>query len=257
MKYLRITAYLTITACILIFALSAVSAQQTATSRSKAQNATNTSANAGDKGLVASGTAVNAELVSAVDARKSRVGDQVVLKTRESIRNSDQRIEKGARLIGRITEIQQKTKENGQSRIGMIFERIEGKNISAPISLSIVSISNPRAAASSGDAFGGDMAASSSSSATGSSVGLLGGVGKTVGGVVNTAAQATGSVVGATTQTVAGTAGTLGRTIGGIHISNSARGSVSGSTTLSSENKNLRLAQGTTFNVTFNSEVRN
>lgn len=218
-----------------------------------------------------SGTSLTAELQSTVDVKKSRVGDQVVLKTTKAIKQRGETIiPKGTNLIGRITEVQQKTKQNGASRIGMVFDRIQGKNLSAPISASIVSVTNAQASSSLGDTLDTGIAGSSSSSGRvssgGSSAGgggLLGGVTNTVGGVAgsatntvggvaNTAGQTVGTVTNTAGQTLGNTAGTVGRTINGIQISNSVGGSAQGSTTLSSPNNNLKLEKGVTFQLRFN-----
>src|SRR5688500_9311514 len=74
-----------------------------------------------------SGARIDAELQKTIDVNKARVGDSVVLKTTKTIKQDGAVIvPKGATLIGRITEVQRRTKENSQSRIGMLFERIEG-----------------------------------------------------------------------------------------------------------------------------------
>jgi hypothetical protein len=218
-----------------------------------------------------SGTSLTAELQSTVDVKKARVGDQVVLKTTKAIKQRGETIiPKGTSLIGRITEVQQKTKQNGASRIGMIFDRIQGKNLSAPINASIVSVTNAQAGGSLGDTLDTGIAGSSSSSgraSTGGSSsgggGLLGGVTNTVGGVAgtatntvggvaNTAGQTAGNVTNTAGQTLGNTAGTLGRTINGIQISNSVSGSAQGSTTLSSPGNNIKLEKGVTFQLRFN-----
>jgi hypothetical protein len=212
-----------------------------------------------------SGSRIQAELQNDVDVKRSKVGDQVVLKTTKAIeRGRDTLIPKGTNLIGRITEVQQRTKDNASSRIGMIFDRIEGKNLSAPISASIVSITNAQAAASAGDltdtGLSGGTSASSSVSGEGSGTrgGLLGGVTSTVGGVAGTATRAVGGVtntaaqtVGSVTNTAGSTTGTLGRTLGGIQISQSASGTARSSTTLSSPNRNLKLEKGVMFQLQF------
>lgn len=217
-----------------------------------------------------SGSSIQAELQNAVDVKKSRVGDQVVLKTTKAIKQGRETvIPKGTTLIGKITEVQQKTKDNTFSRIGMVFNRIEGKNLSAPISASIVSITSAQAATSLADTMDTGLSGGTSSSGsvsrggTGSGGGLLGsatstvgGVAgtatQTVGGVTNTAVQTVGSVTNTAGQTVGATTGTLGRTINGIQLSQSVSGSAQSSTTLSSPNKNIRLDKGVMFQLKFN-----
>jgi hypothetical protein len=217
-----------------------------------------------EKVLLQSGTNIEAQLQSALDVKKSKVGDEVVLKTTKSIKqNGETVIPKGANLVGRITEIQQKTKNGGESRIGMIFDRIEGKNLNAPISASIVSVVNTATKANVADIASSDASSSTTSSggtSTGSSSGggLLGGVTNTVGGVVNTTTQTVGGVANTAGQTVGDATRQVGLpTTGGIQISKSVSGSAKGSTTLSSQDKNLRLEKGATFQIRLNSSVEN
>jgi hypothetical protein len=152
----------------------------------------------------------------------------------------------------------------------MVFDRIEGKNLSAPISASIVSITNAQAAAGVGDTLDTGLSGSTSSSGSvsrgGSSGsgggGLLGGVTNTAGSVAGTATQTVGGVTNTATQTVGGvtstagqaagsTTGTLARTINGIQISQSVSGSAQSSTTLSSPNRNIKLEKGVMFQLQF------
>ncbi len=253
MKSLTILSYL------LVFAALNAFGQTQAKNSASGKASSNTSIQKQQGEIVSAGTITNAELTNAIDVRKSKVGDSVVLKTTKSIKqNGETVIPKGTRLVGRITEIQQKSKENGQSRIGMLIDRIEGNQISAPINVSLISMAT--AAANVSDVFASDSSSTSSNStargSTGSG-GLLNGVTNTVGGVVNTATQTAGSVVGTASQTIGNTTGTLGRTVNGIQLSQSASGSASGSTMLSSQNKNLRIEKGASFNVRFDGNVQN
>lgn len=213
--------------------------------------------------ILNAGTRLEAQLQSAVDVRRSKVGDEVVLKTTKSVRQDGEVVvPKGTRLIGRVTEIQRKTKENGTSRIGMVFDRIEGKNLSAPINASIVSVVAAQATATAGDVFAGDASGTSTtsgraSSGGGGSGGLLGGVGSTVGGVVNTTASTVGGVANTAATTVGGATNTLGRTVGGLQVSQSAAGSATGSSTISSQDKNLRMEKGATLQLTVIGSVQN
>jgi len=220
---------------------------------------------------IESGTNIEAELQSTVDVKKARVGDQVILKTTKAVKRGGQTVvPKGTSLIGRVTEVQEKTKENAASRIGLIFERAQNKDLSAPINASIVSITSSQTNASLGDTIDTGVTGSSASSGrvgsgTGGSTGagLLGGVtntvggvtngaAQTVGGVANTAGQAIGGVTETASRTVGGAAGSARQTISGINISPSANGTVQNSTTLSSPNKNIKLDKGVMFQLRFN-----
>ncbi|HKX82870.1 MAG TPA: hypothetical protein VJL58_01510 [Pyrinomonadaceae bacterium] len=213
-----------------------------------------------------SDTRLDAQLQSTLDVKSAKVGDEVAFKTTKAVKqNGETVIQKGSMVYGRITEVQQRTSSNAMSKIGLVFDRIEGKDLSAPISASIVSVTNIAGRAAVDDTLGSDIAGSSTTSARttssgGSGGGLLGGVGSTVGntvgGVLNTTTQTAGSVVGTAGNTVGTTTGTVGRTVGGIQISSSANASANSSTTLSSPNKNLRLEKGLLFQLNVDGQAR-
>jgi hypothetical protein len=205
--------------------------------------------------VLQSGTSIEAQLQQTLDVNKAAVGDEVVLTTTKTIKQNGQTVvQKGSRLIGRVTEVQQRTKQNAQSKLGVVFDRIEGKNLSAPISASIVSITQAAVNTSVGDTLNSDISGSSTSSGSvsrsGGGGGLLGGVTNTVGGVVNSTTNTAGQTLGGTTQT-------LGRTLNGIQLTQSADANAAGSTTLSSQNKNLRIEKGVTFQLRLTESVEN
>lgn len=210
----------------------------------------------GRRVALAPGTNISAELQKTLDVGNARVGDQISLKTTQAIKqNGEVVVPKGSTLIGRVTEVQRRTKENAQSRLGMVFERIQGKRLSIPLSATLVSITNVASRASANDSLMTDVAGSSQTTAStsrtsgGGGAGLLGGVTNTVGGLVNTTTQTVGTVTNTAGQTLNTTTGTIGRGLSGVQISTSASGSAHSSTTLSSANKNLRVEKGATFHL--------
>ncbi len=260
MKRIILTAGLS-----LVFGL-AVSAQTANTSaRGEASNQTSSAASARNKSInLDSGTRLAGELQSTLDARKAKVGDQVVLKTTQAIKSQGRTVVgKGSRLIGHVTEVSQKSKSNGESRVGLLFDRLEGGSLNMPIAATITSVVNGagRARANDQDIFASDASSAtssraSSSSSRGSSAnngGVLGGVvnstTSTVGNVVGGTTAAVGSTVDATTNVVGNTATGAGRSLGGIQISQSSNTSVEGSSVLSLQGGNLRLEKGATFNL--------
>ena len=236
---------------ITILACVCISAGQTRTSAKQAPPAD--APNDGRRVTLASGTSITAELQKTLDVENARVGDQISLRTTQSIRqNGEVVVPKGSTLIGRVTEVQRRTKENTQSRIGMVFEKIEGKQVSMPLSATIVSITNVAAVASASDSLMTDTGGSSQTTASSSRTsggGLLGGVSNTVGGLVGTTTQTVGTVTGTAGQILGTTTGAVGRGLSGLQISASASGSANSSTTLSSANKNLRVEKGATFHI--------
>jgi hypothetical protein len=248
----------------LILLLSVASfAQKTKDTNPVSLEPTDKEANTSDKKvLLQSGTSLEGQLQSTLDVKNAKVGDQVMLKTTKSIKQDGATVvPKGTNLIGRITEVQQKSKQNKTSRIGMIFDRIEGKNLAAPISASIVAITNTAANANVGDVLSSSSSSSTSSSggtsSGGSGGGLLGGATNTVGGVANTATNTVGGVTNTAGQTVGGVTQPLGNTVNGIQISKSVSGSAQTSSTISAQDKNLRLEKGTTFHLQLNKSVQN
>lgn len=234
------------------------SAQESST-RARTTASSRSSVKQGDGGLqIASGTRLAAQLENTLDVKKARVGDRVVLRTTETIKSNGQVVaKKGARLVGHVTEVQQRTKASAESRIGLVFDQLESGSLRTPISATITSITqaNTRARTSDED-FGADAGMSSTTSARGgtnsNNGGLLGGVTGTVGGVVDSTTRATGDVVSGTTGTVGGAANGVGRTVGGIRISEGAGATVEGGSTLSLTGNNLRLEKNTTFRLVLN-----
>lgn len=251
-----------LTLVLVIICGSAVAAQTSETSaRGRARSAT-TLSKSGKAVNVESGTQLAAQLESTLDVRKAKVGDRVVLKTTEAIKANGQTVVgKGARLIGHVTEVQQRTRANGESQIGLVFDRLVKGSLETPISATISSITHARARgqSNSDDLFGSEMSASSRSSASATSQtrsnssngGLPGGVGSTVGGTINTTTSTVGSVAGGTIAAVSET-GDLSRTVNGIRITQSSNTSAEGGALLTLQGGNLRLEQGTSFRLVLN-----
>lgn len=256
---------------VLTLTVAAFGQQQSKSSSSKVSGRSSGDASATGNAagsMLAAGTSLEAQLQTMVDVKKSRVGDEVILKTTKAIKqNGETVVPKGSKLIGRITEVKQKTKDNATSRIGMVFDRLQGRELDMPINASIVSVATAQVNAAAGDLFATDMSGSSSTSGNASAGrssgggGLLGGVGSTVGGVVNTTASTVGQVAGTATNavgsTVGQTTGTLGRTVNGLHISQSASGSASSSSTISAHGKDVKIQKGATFNLRLNGSIQN
>jgi hypothetical protein len=137
-----------------------------------------------------SGTTIQAELVKPVDAKKSKVGDEVIAMTTQNVTAGGKVvIPNGSKLVGRIMGVRVQNSEQSTSQVSIAFNRAvlkSGKEI--PVALSIQAIgSSP------------EVAASTATSATASHraylVGAVGGTRSTQGAVVTTASHTTGTVV--------------------------------------------------------------
>ncbi len=208
-----------------------------------------------------SATQIAAQLEGTLDARHAKVGDRVVLKTTQAVRENGQVIiPKGAQLIGHVTDAQQRSKSSGESRIGLLFDQLRSGSNQIPITASIISITQAHSHAQinnngmESDTMAGSSTSARSSRSSGGNGGLLGGVGNTVGGVVNTTTNTVGNVAGATTNAVGSTVGSTTNTAGnltgslnGLRITQSTDASAEGGSTLSLTGGNLRLDSGATF----------
>lgn len=230
----------------------------TTTKRAPSTKSDKSSANGSETGsMLQAGTQIAAQLQSSLDVKNAKVGDEVILKTTKAVKDKGQIVvQKGAQLIGRVTEVQQKTKGAAMWKVGVLFDTLRQGGNSLPINAVITSITQTRTAATVSDdltATDSGMASTSTSSPTrstsGNSGGLLGGVTNTVGGVVNTTTQTVGGVTNTAGQTLGSTTSAVGSTLTGIQISQSTTASAGGGSTLSLGGGNLRLEKGTTFNL--------
>ena len=222
---------------------------------------------------------VSGELENKLDSKTAKVGDAVVVRTKAAVKTADGTvIPKGARLVGRVTDVQAHGSGNADSRVAVQFDRAEWKaGGSAAIVSRIESVEPPAnlAAADSAQAdagfSGGPIAGGGGRASGGGRVGGGGLVGGTVGGVTSTTASA-GSGLAATTggalHTTGGLAGDATANVGssvhqaagatggvvthatgipGVSLSSEAAGSATGniSGTLFGSKRNVHLDGGT------------
>ena len=228
-----------------------------------------TSAKAGQSSALSSGTAMNASLSQPVDAKKNKPGDQVTAKTTEATKSEGKVvIPKGTKLIGHVTECKQRSKEEKESALGIVFDKAVLKNgEEIPLNVTIQALAAAQTAAS-GAVGGDDLSAGGGAmgSARASGGGALGGVrstaGAATGAVTNTAANAGGVAGGAVNSTVNAASATRGA-VGGLNAAgqltsnsqgvfgleglniNSAASNSTQSSLITSTSKNVHLGSGT------------
>ena len=197
-----------------------------------AQSASVAPAGLPSKDLAIAGSTIQAELTRPIDARKNKMGDEVVLKTTQDVNwNGHIVLPKGSKLIGHLTELKVRSKDHGTSELRIAFDRAILKDrTEMPLSLTIQAIG--RATIAGED----DLASGSPTVAPG---GLLGGIGSpSAGGSASTLGAAPPSVLSSTSQGVVGLRGlTLSKE---ASASASTRGSV-----ISSNYGNVHLDSGT------------
>jgi hypothetical protein len=248
-------------------AIASVATAQTSTTNATTSGSTDSTVTgnvAGRSVQLASGTQIAAQLQNTLDVRKAKVGDQVLFKTRKALKSDGQTlVDKGARLIGHVTGVAQRSKNRDGSHITILFDRIENGSLSMPIVATITSIMRSNVdARSSDDAFlqsSANSNAQRNTSIGAQGSGLIGGVANTAGDVVGGTVSTIGSTVGTTTGAVGSTvdntttsASSLTRKLSRVQISHSTATSAQGGSTLSLQSDDLRLEKGTHFNLVLN-----
>jgi hypothetical protein len=75
-------------------------------------------------GPLAAGITIPVSLEKSVDARKNRAGDEILARTTENVNSKRQiLIPKGSKLVGHVTEVRAKAKDESQSVLGIRFDR--------------------------------------------------------------------------------------------------------------------------------------
>lgn len=249
-------------AALALAACAAVSFAQTQTdTRAGASARHSTSVSRDGGGLdIASGTRLTGELQGALDVSRARVGDRVVLKTTEAVKQNGRTVlKKGSQLVGHVTDVQRSARGGAESSVTVLFDTLQSGSLTSPVSVTIDSVA--RANARAGDEELGAESSARTSARTSSSGGSSGGglLGGTVGAVGNTVGGVTGAagdVVGSTAETVGGAARGVGSTLGRIRVTQSAGLSAEGGSTLSLAGGNLRLEKGTAFRLTVNESAQ-
>lgn len=224
----------------------------------------------GASGALSSGTTLQAELSKSLDAKKAKPGDEVTAKLTQDVKeNGKVVLHKGSKLVGHVTEAQAKSKENAESKLGVVFDKAVLKGgeemafsgviqaVAPPVqgALSIAGDENSSLASGmgSGSSMGGGRAGGG---------GPLGSVTSTAGSTVNSATGAVGNTAGSVTNSTGAVNGAINRTGGvaangalnsaahgvvgmqGVQLTGAAAGNAQGSV-ISSASRNVKLDSGT------------
>src|SRR5262245_31690780 len=88
----------------------------------------NVRANTNEKGPLAAGTAVRAELDKSLDSKKAKTGDEITARTTEAVKEDGKVVlPKGTKLMGRVTRASARGKGDSDSTLGVQFDRAELK----------------------------------------------------------------------------------------------------------------------------------
>jgi len=214
-----------------------------------------------------SGTTLQAELAKPLDCKKAKPGDEVSAKLTQDVKEDGKVVaHKGSRLVGHVTEAQAKSKENAESKLGIVFDKAVLKGgqeiafngavqaLAPPVqgSLSAAGDESSNLGMSRGGAMGGSRGSGPLGGVTGSVPSTLS---SATGSMGNAAGSVTGSATGAVGGAVSNTAGTaVNGTINstshgvvgmqGLTLNTVSAGSAQGSV-ISSATHNVKLDAGT------------
>lgn len=206
----------------------------------------------GASAALSSGTTLAAELTKSIDAKKAKPGDEVTAKLTQDVKsNGKVVIHKGSKLVGHVTEAQARSKENAESKLGVVFDKAVLKGgqevafsgviraLSAPVEVPTTSLGggNVDRNASGGGGRGIGPVPMGGATSTANST-----VGSGTGAVGNTADASVNSGGGTLNNLDAASRGVIG--MDGVTLNASAVGSGQGSV-LSSPSRNIKLDSGT------------
>lgn len=204
------------------------------------------------------GFALPAELTKTVEAKKAKAGDEVTARVLQDVKSGNGQIviRRGAKLVGHVTEAQARSKENPESRLGLVFDRAVAKDGSeTPLSTVVQALAPAQrvAAPNLGDDNSrmGGMPAPIGGTPAGSMGGNTnpGAGGSTMGEVGRTPANVGGTAAGSTGETTGGTLNGSSRGVIGLRgltlNSGDAGSGASQSSVVSSSSENVKLESGT------------
>lgn len=261
---LRIILIVTVVSLLIV----ATSAQEKAGTKASVRGSSNVTAETkgtGNSTEIASGTQVSAELISAIDAHKAKPGDEVKLRVIKPVTVGGKRvINKGAVLLGRVTEATKAEGKQGVSQVRLAFNELRHRDVTLPFSATLQQITRANIQSNlDDDATMQTSTRSTTRASAQSSGGLLGGVGGTVN---NTLGGVVGGVTDTTLSTVSNVAGTSRQTLGQViavssDTVNTTAGKASGlilissetsaqsqsSSTLSATGRDVKIEKGAVF----------
>jgi hypothetical protein len=202
-----------------------------------ADSSTSAATGAGSAAL-GSTSSLQAELTKPIDAGKAKPGDEVTAKLTQDFK-SDGRVvfHKGSKLVGHVTEAQAHTKSHAESRLGVVFDKVQPKggeeaSINAVVQALAPPVHGVLASSADESLSAPAMGSSHGGGASHGSGGLLGGgaggatstLSNTVGTSGNVVGGVTGGVTSNVSSTVNGAAGTGLSTQG--TLTNASRGAI-------------------------------
>lgn len=94
---------------------------------------------------LAAGTVIPVELTKTIDAKKAKTGDEALAKVSQDLKTNSGEIvvPKDTKVIGHVTEVQARTKEQKESQVGIAFDHAVSKSGEMNLPMSIQAIIAP------------------------------------------------------------------------------------------------------------------
>jgi hypothetical protein len=220
---------------------SAANSSATNASASTTNNAANNSA------ILADGTKIDATLATSLDAKRSKVGDEVEVRTEEDIKQDGKVIlKKGAHLVGHVSQVQARANGQTESQLGIVFDHAVLKNgQQVPFNASILAMASAQSASgASMDA--NDLTGSGAEMRTGQATARTGG--GLAGGVASTANATGGPATGAVMNTASTVPVNAGSSLKTATHSSGAVGGLSANGRLTSNSSGVFGLEGVSIN---------
>ncbi|HTT17525.1 MAG TPA: hypothetical protein VMG82_01190 [Candidatus Sulfotelmatobacter sp.] len=105
---------------------------------------------------IAPGSVIPVQLSKTVDAKKAKTGDEVVATVTQDMKTNsgDVLVPKDTKVIGHVTEVQPRNKEQKQSELGIAFDRAVIKGDQTQLPMSIQAVIAPPSSSNNADAGG-------------------------------------------------------------------------------------------------------
>src|SRR5579863_6813247 len=109
---------------------------------------------ANNSGSISSGTKIDATLATSLDAKMSKPGDDVEVRTEEDIKQDGKVVlKKGTHLVGHVTQAQARANGQTQSQLGIVFDHAvlkDGQEVPFNATIQALAVAQSAAAASAG-----------------------------------------------------------------------------------------------------------
>jgi hypothetical protein len=210
---------------------------------------------AANNAKIAPGSVIPALLTKTVDAKKAKQGDQVVAKVPQDLPSTSGQVlvPKDSKVVGHVTQVQARSKEQKESQLAIAFDRVEMKNgeqMQLPMSIQAVIAPpnrNPGSAGNAGTANEPPAASPSAGTGAPTGAGARGGMGQNPSGSPS-GAEASGGAPSGNEPTANARPQITGETKGVVGIPNltlSAAPDTTQGSVITSEKNNVKLEDGT------------